>query len=67
MQIENTQNISLSPEELKEAVKDYLIKNNVKGTPEINFVVKDCGVDDDDRMPYCPSYQLTEVKVKVTN
>ena len=61
MRIETNVTYKLTKEDIEKAIKEYIDKRidealDVSNT-KVQFQVKDCGVDDD-RMPYCASYQL---------
>lgn len=62
MRIETNVTYKLTKEDIEKAIKEYIDKRidealDVTGT-KVQFQVKDCGEDYDDRMPYCSSYQL---------
>ena len=69
MKIKTNPEIILTIEDIEIAIKEYIDRNIPEKLDEtsskISFILKDTGVDDDDRSPYIPQYQLQSATVKL--
>lgn len=67
MKISTNISYDLTKEDIEKAIKEYIDKRIDEALDStrtnVQFKVQDCGVDDDDRMPYCASYQLVGATV----
>ena len=67
MKISTNISYDLTKEDIEKAIKEYIDRriDEALDTTRTNvqFKVQDCGVDDDDRMAYCASYQLVGATV----
>ena len=69
MQIKNNPEVTLTLEEIEQAIVEYIDKNipekvdNI--STQVNFKLEDIGVDDDDRVAYRPNFQLNSATVKL--
>lgn len=67
MRINTNITYEMTKEDIEKAIKEYIDRRIDEALDtsrtKVQFKVQDVGVDDDDRMPYCASYQLVGATV----